>query len=120
MLRATVTFFDGSSLAVNIGYGEEVKAPRDLAGLEKQGWVIDDNVSLAYKVYLAGKRQGDISKEVRFEDWVDNIDEIDARPTRKQIEQAVALGAMTQEQADALLASYGDHDAEGEAVTPHV
>jgi len=118
MLKAVITFHDGSkALAINIGFGEEVKAPRDLAALEKSGWVIDDNVTLAYKAYLAGKRQGDIAKDVRFEDWVDNVDEIDARPSRKQIDAAVALGEMTAEQADMLINLYGD-DGEEKVVTP--
>lgn len=120
MLKAVIKFYDGSQpLTVGIGFGEEVKAPRDLATLEKQGWVVTDEVELAYKCLLAGKRQGDVPVDTKFESWVEQIDEIDARPSEKQLKQAVAIGAMTQEQVDVLLASYGD-DAEGEAETPLV
>jgi hypothetical protein len=118
MLKGVISFYDGSpSLTVVMGLGEDLKAPRDLAALEKQGWIINDEIELAYKAFLAGKRQGDIDSGVKFEDWAATVGEIDARPSRKQIEQAVALGGMTQEQADALLSTYGD-DGEGEAVTP--
>lgn len=120
MLKAVVTFYDNAEpLAVAIGYGEDVKAPRDLSTLEKQGWIVDENVELAYKCLLAAKRQGDVPADTKFESWVDRIAEIDARPSEKQLRQAVALGGMTQEQADLLRASYGD-DAEGEAETPLV
>ena len=118
MLKAIVTFYDETpSLAVVLGTGEDLLAPRALAALEKQGWVITDEIELAYKAYLAGRRQGDISTDIKFEDWAATVGEIDARPSRKQIEQAVILGGMSQEQDDLLLASYGD-DGEGEAVTP--
>ena len=118
MIKGTITFLDGSAaLGVTIGLGEDVKAPRDLAALEKAGWVIDDNLTIAYKAYLAGKRQGDITADVKFENWVDNVAEVDLRPSRRKIEEAVAVGAMEQEQADKLIALYEASDA-GEAVAP--
>lgn len=106
MIKATVNFYDAAAtpLAVVIGTGEDVKAPRQLAALEKQGWVITDDTTIAYKAYLAGQRQGDIAREVTFEAWIETVSEIEARPSKKQIEQAVALGNMEREQADALLA----------------
>lgn len=117
MLKGNIIFLDDTpALAVTVGIGEDVKAPRDLAALEKNGWVIDDSLTMVYKAWLAGKRQGDIPTDSRFEDWVDNVAEIDARPSRKQIEQAVLMGAMDQAQADKLYA-YIEAE-EGEAPAP--
>lgn len=117
MIKGNVIFLDDSPvLPVTIGVGEDVKAPRDLAAMEKAGWVIDDGVRMSYKAWLAGKRQGDIPVDSKFENWIDNVAEIDMLPTRKQVEQAVLMGSMDQEQADKLLA-YIEAD-EGEAVAP--
>lgn len=105
MIKGNITFLDNSpALAVTIGLGEDVKAPRDLAAMEKQGWVIDDNLTATYKAWLAGKRQGNIPTTSRFEEWVDNVAEVDLRPARKDIEAAVAMGTMEREQADKLIA----------------
>lgn len=113
MIKATVKFYaEQTPLAVVIGTGEDVKAPRQLAALEKQGWVITDDTTIAYKAYLAGQRQGDIAKEVTFESWIETVSEIEAKPTRKQIEQAVALGNMKPEQGERLLAVMGDDSGE--------
>jgi len=106
VIKGTVHFYDPNqkSLYVIIGTGEDIKAPRDLAVLEQQGWVVDENVSMTYKAWLAGKRQGDIPADSKFETWADTVAEIDLRPSIKQIEQAVTLGAMDREQADRLIA----------------
>lgn len=114
MIKGTITYHDGTAIGITIGLGEDVKAPRELAALEKQGWVITDDITAAYKAYLAGKRQGDIGADVKFETWSDSVLEVDLRPNRKQIEQAVAIGAMDQEQADKLIA-FIEADAKGEA-----
>lgn len=120
MIKGVITFLDGKpSISVTIGMGEDIKAPRDLAALEKQGWVIDDNMTATYKAFLAAKRQGDLTTDTRFEQWVDNVAEVDLRPSRKQVEQAVALGSMDQEQAEKLLA-FIEADNTGEAVAPPV
>lgn len=115
MIKGTIEYHDGKRTAVTIGLGEDVKAPRDLAALEKSGWVIDDNVTTAYKAYLAGKRQGDISTETRFEAWIETVAEVDLKPSTKQIEQAVIIGTMDREQADKLLALYEAESGEAEA-----
>lgn len=118
MIKGTISFLDGSNaLGVTIGLGEDIKAPRDLAALEKQGWVIDDSMTMAYKAWLAGKRQGDIPADSKFESWIDNIAEIDVKPSRRQVEQAMAMGAMDQEQGAKLLA-FIEADYAGEAVAP--
>lgn len=118
MIKGTILFLDNSpALAVTIGLGEDVKAPRDLAAMEKSGWVIDDGIAQAYKAFLAGKRQGDIPSSAKFEEWIDNVAEVDLRPSRKQIDQAVLLGTMDQDQADRLIAFIEADDA-GEAVAP--
>lgn len=115
MIKGVITFLDGSrAIGVTIGLGEDVKAPRDLAAFEKQGWVITDDISTAYKAWLAGRRQGDISADSKFETWVDNVAEVDLKPTRKQIEAAVALGRMEPEEAEKLLA-YFESESEGES-----
>lgn len=107
MIKGVVTFYENTGtapLAVTIGTAEDIKAPRDLAALEKQGWITDSNeFTMTYKAWLAGKRQGDIPADSKFLDWVDTVQEFDLKPTRKQIEQAVLVGQMTQEQADGLL-----------------
>jgi hypothetical protein len=119
MIKGTITFLDGATpIGVTIGLGEDVKAPRDLAALEKAGWVIDDSISTAYKAWLAGKRQGDIPADSKFDSWVDNVAEVDLKPSRKQIEAAVALGRMEQDEAEKLLA-YFESDDSGEAVARH-
>ena len=116
MIKGNVTFLDGSpALGVTIGVGEDVKAPRDLAAMEKSGWVIDDGITMTYKAYLAGRRQGDIPQNIKFEDWVDNVAEVDLRPSRKQIEQAVAVGTMDAEQAEKLLAFMEAEEGEAPA-----
>lgn len=118
MIKGTITFLNGSApIGITIGVGEDIKAPRDLAALEKAGWVIDDNITTAYKAYLAGRRQGDITSDIKFEDWVDNVAEVDLRPSRKQIDQAVAIGAMDKDQADKLIA-FIEADDLGEAKAP--
>ena len=119
MIKGVITFLDGKpAIGVTIGLGEDVKAPRDLAALEKSGWVIDDSITTAYKAWLAGKRQGDIDSGSKFETWVDNVAEVDLKLSSRQIETAVALGRMEREEADKLLAFFGS-DSEGEAVARH-
>lgn len=115
MIKGTIEFHDGKRIAVTIGLGEDVKAPRDLAALEKSGWVIDENVTTAYKAYLAGKRQGDIPSETRWDAWIETVAEVDLKPSTKQIEQAVILGSMDREQADALIALYEAESGEADA-----
>lgn len=119
MIKGTIEYFDGARIAVTIGVGEDIKAPRDLAALEKSGWVIDDNTTAAYKAFLAGKRQGDISTDTKFEAWIDMVVEVFLKPSAKQIEQAVIIGSMDREQADQLIALYEADDA-GEAKAPPV
>lgn len=111
-LNGTINYFDGTRTAVTIGVGEQVKAPRDLAALEKQGWVVDDSMKVTYQAFLAAKRQGDLDVSVKFEDWVDGVTDVDLRPSRKQIEQAVALGSMDADQAEKLLAVLEDDEGE--------
>ena len=119
MIKGVITYLDGKpATAITIGLGEEVKAPRDLAALEKSGWVIDDSLATAYKAWLAGKRQGDIPAESKFEVWVDNVAEVDLKPSRKQIEAAVALGKMEEEEAEKLIAFFESDDL-GEAEARH-
>jgi hypothetical protein len=119
MIKGVITYLDGTTpTGITIGLGEEVKAPRDLAALEKAGWIIDDNISTAYKAWLAGKRQGDIPADSKFETWVDNVAEVDLKPSRKQIEAAVALGRMDADEAEKLL-KFFEGDDTGEAVAPH-
>lgn len=113
-VNGIINYLDGSKVAVTIGVGEQVRAPRDLAALEKQGWVVDENISLVYQAFLASKRQGDIDTDTKFEAWVDGVADFDLRPSKKQLDQAVALGKMDADQAEKLLALVED-DAEGEA-----
>lgn len=114
MIRATVTFHDGRSpLGVVIGTSEDIAAPRQLTALEKQGYVVDDDFTVAFKAYLAAKRQGDVAVDVSFDTWIGAVENIEALPSLKQIEQAVALGTMDRAQADKLIAYIGQ--AEGEA-----
>lgn len=104
MIKGTIHFHDDTpALPIVIGTGEDVKAPRDLAALEKQGWVIDDNVTATYKAFLAAKRQGDVDSAVKFEAWIDNVKDVDLKPSEKQIQTAVALGKMDAEQGQALI-----------------
>lgn len=113
MIKATVSYFDGRpAQPVVIGQAEEVFAPRGLAALGKQGLVLDEGGVLTFKAFLALKRQGDIDANTQFEEWASQVEELDVKPTRKQLEAQVLTGALTQEQADGLLALYGD--AEGE------
>lgn len=115
MIKGSIKFHDGSAIPVTIGVGEDVKAPRDLAALEKQGWVIDDGITATYKAWLAGKRQGDIPRDSRFEEWVDGVVELELLPTKKQVEQAVLMGAMEQDQADKLLTLIEAEQGEAQA-----
>jgi hypothetical protein len=116
VIKATINFLSGvPSVGVTIGVGEDIKAPRDLAALEKQGWVVDDGMTITYKAWLAGKRQGDIQSDSKFETWIDDVSEVDVKPSRKQIEQAVALGSMTAEQGEALLQIIEDEPGEADA-----
>lgn len=117
MIRATVSFHDGRTpLGVVIGTSEDVAAPRQLASMEKQGYVVDDDFTLAFKAWLAAKRQGDQSAHAGFDQWIATVENIEALPSVKQIEQAVALGTMDRAQADKLIAYIGQ--AQGEAVAP--
>ncbi|MDP1877976.1 MAG: hypothetical protein Q8M17_10535 [Actinomycetota bacterium] len=117
MIKGIITFHDQDTprIGVVIGTGEDVKAPRQLAALEKQGWVVDEQFAMTYKAWLAGKRQGDIPADSKFENWVDTVADLDLRPSEKQVKQAVALGTMTQENADALLTLMADDEGEAEA-----
>ncbi len=117
MIKGIISYYDGKRTAVTCGPGEDVRAPRELKALEASGWVIDEQVETYYKAFLAARRQGDVPKDTDFIDWIDSVEEIDLRPTAKQIEQAVAFGSMTREQADGLLKVLGD--VEGEAGQPH-
>lgn len=121
MINATIRYYDASSpVAVVIGTGEDVKAPRALKELEKQGWVVDEALTMTYKAFLAGKRQRDIPADTQFTDWVDTVLEVDLRPTRKQVEQAVALGEMDRDKADRLLELMAAEEEQGEAGAPPV
>jgi len=76
---------------------------------------------MTYKAFLAGKRQRDIPADTQFTDWVDTVLEVDLRPTRKQVEQAVALGEMDRDKADRLLELMAaEEDEQGEAGAPPV
>ena len=104
-----VHYLDGTEVAAVIGTGEQIRAPRDLAAMERAGWVIDDTIRLTYQAWLALRRQGDEtgpSGPPAFEAWCDRVAEVDAIPTRKQIEEAVAMGAMKRKAADRILALY--------------
>lgn len=117
MLKAIVRFYDERQpLPVVIGTGEDVKAPRDLAVMQEQGWVVDDNTTTTYKAFLAAKRQGDVPADSKFEKWLDEVVEIEVRPSVKQIEQAVTLGSMEREQADKLIAALGLDEGEAEGL----
>jgi hypothetical protein len=100
MLKATVDFYDPSTppLVVSIGTGEDVRAPRELAALERGGWVVDPNVTLAMKAFLAAKRQGDVDPATGFDAWVETVAGIDVELTDKQLDQAVIAGQLTAEQ----------------------
>lgn len=115
MIKGTVSFYDGSTLPIVIGTAEDIKAPRGIADLEKQGWPVDDDLKMTYKAWLAGKRQGDIPADSKFTDWVDNVAEIEIVPPRKNIEAAVAVGSMDREQADKLIAFYEANSGEAPA-----
>ena len=118
MIKGTITFLNAApAIAVTIGLGEDVKAPRDIAAFEKSGFVFDEDLKMAYKAFLAAKRQGDLSADTKWEAWVDNVAEVDLRPSRKQIEQNVALGIMTEEDAERLF-KFMEADEQGEAKAP--
>lgn len=112
MIKGNIKYHDGVSTPIVIGTSEDVKAPRGLASLEKSGWPIDENTTIAYKAWLAAKRQGDISTESKFEEWVDTVEDVDLQPTPRQLEEQVALGNMSREQADRLLALIGADSGE--------
>lgn len=117
MLKINVTFYPESGIApalVLAGQGEDVRAPRELARIEREGWVVDDNVTVSMKAYLAARRQGSISTDMSWEAWVDAVAELDVELTDKQIQQAVIAGRMTQDQAEQLKAL---RSAEGEGHT---
>lgn len=116
MIKGIVSLYDGTSTHVTIGTSEDVKAPRGLAALEKQGWVIDDDITISYKAWLALKRQGDVAQDVKYEDWVDNVESVDLRPQPKQLEQLVLMGQMTREQADGLLAVFEAEEGEAKGL----
>lgn len=118
MIKGSIRFLDGSpAISVVIGAGEDVKAPRDLALLEKQGWVVDDSFTATYKAWLAAKRQGDVPTDSKFDQWIDNVEEVELRPSRKQIEQAVAIGSLEADKAEKMLALW-EADEQGEAQAP--
>jgi hypothetical protein len=120
MLKAIITFHEKEQrepLAVVMGASEDVRAPRGLEALTKTGLVVDDAVTLLYKAYLAGQRQGDISN-VGFESWADTVLDIDPRPSRKQIRESVLLGTLKQAAADGMIALLDSEEAEGESPAP--
>ncbi len=88
---------------VTIGKGEDLVAPRDLAKLEREGYVINDDITITYKAFLAARRQGDLPKDTDFVTWIEEVSEFEALPSRKQVEQAVALGTMEPERGARLL-----------------
>lgn len=117
MIRGVITYYPNTGrdpITVVIGVAEDMKAPRDLAVLEKQGWVVDENFTATYKAWLAAKRQGDVDES--FTAWFEQVQDLDLRPSRKQIEQAVALGKMDEDDAERLIALLGVD--EGEAAAP--
>jgi predicted NBD/HSP70 family sugar kinase len=115
MLKAIVSFHDGSEpQAVKIGQGEDVKAPTALAALRAKGWEVTPDVELTYKAWMALKRQGDVPADSKFDDWVDNVEEVAVQLSDKQITEAVLVGGMTQEQADQLRALYASQSGEAQ------
>lgn len=112
MMNVLISFYDAPPVAVTIGQGEDVKAPRDLRAMEQDGWVIDEAVEVTYKAFMAGRRIGAVDKEAKFDEWVDTVKDLDLRPSAKQIDAAVALGTMTAEQG-ANLKAYLESNDEG-------
>lgn len=118
MIKGTIKFLDNSAdIGVIAGVGEDLKSTREIAQLEKQGYVFDDTLTMTYKMWLAGKRQGDISVDTNFTDWVENVAEVMVKPSSKDLDFAVASGNMTREQADAII-NLMESDEQGEAVAP--
>lgn len=118
MIRAVVRYYDTTGkdpISVIIGVGEDLKAPRDLAALESAGWPIDEGFAMTYKAWLAGKRQGDIADGAKFVDWMETVQDLDLKPSRKQIEQAVALGKMDGDSAERLLKALESDEGEAAA-----
>lgn len=118
MIRGIITYYPDANrdpVSVVIGVAEDVKAPRELAALEKAGWVIDDSFRATYKAFLAGRRSGVIGKDEQFTTWIDIVQDVDLRPSRRQVEQAVALGQMDAADAERLLALL---EAESGEATP--
>lgn len=118
MIKGSIKFLNGTpDIGFVAGTGEDLKSGREIATLEKQGYVFDDALTATYKAWLAAKRQGDITGDSNFTDWVENVAEVIVKPSSKDIDFAVASGKMTREQADAYL-ELMESDEQGEAVAP--
>ena len=116
-IKGNVKTFGSEDLVhFTIGVGEDVKGARDLAGMEKAGWPMDDGIRSSYKVFLSLKRQGDVDAKAVFSDWVETVEAIDYQPSAEQIEDSFMNGNLTREQADYLKEKA--EAAEGEATPP--
>lgn len=104
MIKGTIKFLDATpNLGITAGVGEDLKSAREIAALEKQGYIFDETLTMTYKAWLAGKRQGDIAADSTFEDWVSNVAEFMVMPSERDLNFAVASGKMTREEADSIL-----------------
>lgn len=75
---------------------DEMRAKRELAG---KAWA-DDEYQTYYNCWLAARRTDLISKDISFDLWLEGVAEIDELPSEKQILAALAVGSITEKQAE--------------------
>ncbi len=92
---------------------DELRAKRELAGKK---WV-DDEVVLQYRCFLALRRTGR-AVVGDFEQWLAGVAEFEPRLAHKDVDEALAAGAIEEQEAEALhrrIEELGDDEGESQA-----
>ena len=115
MRRVIVTFLEeGGSETVVIHPVDTMRRKRELAGKK---WV-DGEVELEYECYLALRRTGR-TELADFESWLATVAELEPRLTHRDVDDALAAGAIDEAGAEALHRRVNElGDGEADPQTP--
>jgi hypothetical protein len=95
---------------------DEMRAKRELAGKE---WA-DKEYRVYYHCWLCAKRLGLVAGDVKFDLWLEGVAEVEPIMSVKQIDDALAIEAINEKQAEYLRGQVARQESEapGESQPP--